>query len=336
MFWILGAEREREGEGGESEDGSAMRDRTEDLRDRCASTASPGYYNGGPVSEKNQRPFRSKLETASEARKLSSSLYTNAFHRRALSLSEALCGVLGDLQRLAKERGTRRNIGGGGSRQDQHAELASVAREAAKSVDALRVEVESMGKKGHLSAHRLGVVAILTARLADVGRAQGSLLSLNGGSEGGPGQDQEGVWSSRSRRARLGGLTKRPTSGFDPSSSLPVASSNVSGDPAQQQLLQENDALLRELEGANDQALAAHRALVEISELNSVFSQQVQEQGEQLEALYEEAVQTAQNFRSGNVELAKALRRNKQGGRYVLYIILFFTAALLLMDWWHG
>ena len=96
------------------------------------------------------------------------------------------------------------------------------------------------------------------------------------------------------------------------------------------------DALLRELEGANDQALAAHRALVEISELNSVFSQQVQEQGEQLEALYEEAVQTAQNFRSGNVELAKALRRNKQGGRYVLYIILFFTAALLLMDWWHG
>ena len=50
----------------------------------------------------------------------------------------------------------------------------------------------------------------------------------------------------------------------------------------------------------------------------------------------EEAVQTAQNFRSGNVELAKALRRNKQGGRYVLYIILFFTAALLLMDWWHG
>jgi len=120
-----GGERERERE---SEDGSAMRDRTEDLRDRCASTASPGYYNGGPVSEKNQRPFRSKLETASEARKLSSSLYTNAFHRRALFLSEALCGVLGDLQRLAKERGTRRNTGGGGSRQDHHAELASVER----------------------------------------------------------------------------------------------------------------------------------------------------------------------------------------------------------------
>ena len=76
--------------------------------------------------------------------------------------------------------------------------------------------------------------------------------------------------------------------------------------------------------------------MVEISQLNQVFSTQIQEQSEQLELLYEEALEATVNLDKGNVELGKALKYNKEGGRIIISIILFFTAALLFLDWYQG
>ena len=76
------------------------------------------------------------------------------------------------------------------------------------------------------------------------------------------------------------------------------------------------------------------RTLMDIASLNSVFSTQIREQAEQLEALYEEALDTTSHFDRGNVELEKTLRRNKAGSRYILTIVIIATLLLLFLDWY--
>ncbi len=119
---------------------------------------------------------------------------------------------------------------------------------------------------------------------------------------------------------------------------LPSAPGREEGkkDAAQVQLQEENSTLLNELQQMNDSVEQVQQTLVEISSLNQVFSSQIQEQSEQLELLYEEAMQVSMNFEKGNKELTKAKEYNKQGGRIIIIIILLATFSLLFLDWYQG
>ena len=199
---------------------------------------------------------------------------------------------------------------------------------------------------GHLKAHKVGVIVILTAKLQQVGDLQKKEVLAQVRAEHLHGQDPSNtgatlLWSSRNKLGRIhhqqGGPRQRRTFPEDDREGSTQPTADESGKATQQQVLEkENDLLLAELESTGTQASALHRTLVEISSLNEAFSTQIQEQSEQLEHLYEEALVVTDRLDKGNVELGKALRYNKEGGRYVICIILFFTFALLFFDWWNS
>mmetsp|Transcript_3229 Transcript_3229/g.8968 ORF Transcript_3229/g.8968 Transcript_3229/m.8968 type:complete len:226 (-) Transcript_3229:1347-2024(-) len=212
-------------------------------------------------------------------------------------------------------------------------------REVGSKVQDLQREVgfaeegKKPGRGGHGKAHKVGVVVILTTKLKEIGDMQKRSLGrqVRAGGEAGEEGKRSLLWSSR--KAVPMPLPPAPRRLSGPGEETTTTTTSTS---PFLQLQQENAVLLSELEATSTQASEVHRTLVEISNLNQVFSEQIQEQSEQLESLYEEALATTVNFEKGNVELAKALKYNKEGGRYIICIILFFTFALLFLDWWQG
>ena len=202
--------------------------------------------------------------------------------------------------------------------------------------------------QAQVHAHYAGVLLILCAQLQDVGEVQKELLKK----QLSPSRNKSLLWSSRSGRRpepKQKQKQKPPTpSSFTSSSASAV---HHEDDPPRQnghdfdqdhprqsqsqQLEAENLVLLGELQRTHESAAQVEQSLVEISHLNQVFSTQIQQQAEQLEVLYEEALDTSVNFSQGNEELSQALEYNKQGGRYLIYMIVFFTLLLLFFDWYY-
>lgn len=56
-------------------------------------------------------------------------------------------------------------------------------------------------------------------------------------------------------------------------------------------------------------------------------------QAQQIEKLYQEALQTTLNVETGNVELRKAASYGGSGRKYVVMIFLFASLILLVLDY---
>lgn len=91
-------------------------------------------------------------------------------------------------------------------------------------------------------------------------------------------------------------------------------------------------ALFEELEMARD----AHRAVVQISSLNHLFSTEVVRQTHQIEAMYEDALAATQNFQVANVHLQKTIERSSGSQCYVFLFFVAASLALLFLDWLSG
>lgn len=89
---------------------------------------------------------------------------------------------------------------------------------------------------------------------------------------------------------------------------------------------------LDELEMARD----AHRAVVQISSLNHLFSTEVVRQTHQIEAMYEDALAATQNFQVANVHLQKTIERSSGSQCYVFLFFVAASLALLFLDWLSG
>ena len=75
---------------------------------------------------------------------------------------------------------------------------------------------------------------------------------------------------------------------------------------------------------------------MEMSALSSLFATHVQAQAEQIESLYQEAIDSSRHFDMGNVEMKKTIARKGDAQRYVAIILLIATIALLFLDWYSG
>jgi hypothetical protein len=197
---------------------------------------------------------------------------------------------------------------------------------------------------GQVHAHYAGVLLILCSQLQDVGEVQKELLKKQLSGSGSGSSSDSLLWSSRAGPKHKPKRTPHTrTKGLNANRRVEEEEEEGHSNPddyrnhqhQHQQLEAENLVLLGELQRTHESAAQVEQSLVEISNLNQVFSTQVQQQSEQLEVLYEEALETSANFSGGNVELTKALEYNKQGGRYLLYMIVFFTLLLLLFDWYY-
>ncbi|TKY49190.1 Syntaxin-81 protein [Spatholobus suberectus] len=103
----------------------------------------------------------------------------------------------------------------------------------------------------------------------------------------------------------------------------------------QQQLLDDETRTLQvELTSLLDTAQETKTKMVEMSALNHLMSTHVLQQAQQIEHLYEQAVEATKNVELGNKELSKAIQRNSSSRTFLLLFLFVLTFSIHFLDWY--
>ncbi|KAL8487087.1 hypothetical protein ACS0TY_023680 [Phlomoides rotata] len=102
----------------------------------------------------------------------------------------------------------------------------------------------------------------------------------------------------------------------------------------QQQLDDETRALQVELGNMLDAVQETETKMVEMSALNHLMSTHVLQQAQQIEYLYDQAVEATNNVVLGNKELAQAIQRNSSSRTFLLLFLFVLTFSVLFLDWY--
>ncbi|KAL6570394.1 Syntaxin-81 [Orobanche minor] len=103
----------------------------------------------------------------------------------------------------------------------------------------------------------------------------------------------------------------------------------------QQQLLDdETRALQVELSSMLDAVQETETKMVEMSALNHLMSTHVLQQAQQIEYLYEQAVEATKNVELGNKELSQAIQRNSSSRTFLLLFLFVLTFSIIFLDWY--
>ncbi|XP_061370965.1 syntaxin-81 [Gastrolobium bilobum] len=104
----------------------------------------------------------------------------------------------------------------------------------------------------------------------------------------------------------------------------------------QQQILDdETRALQVELTSLLDTVQETETKMVEMSALNHLMSTHVLQQAQQIEHLYEQAVEATKNVELGNKELSQAIQRNSSSRTFLILFLFVLTFSLLFLDWYN-
>ncbi|XP_057510837.1 syntaxin-81-like isoform X2 [Actinidia eriantha] len=104
----------------------------------------------------------------------------------------------------------------------------------------------------------------------------------------------------------------------------------------QQQLLDdETRALQVELTSLLDAVRETETKMVEMSALNHLMSTHVLQQAQQIELLYDQAVEATKNVELGNKELSQAIRRNSSSRTFLLLFLVVLTFSILFLDFYN-
>ncbi|GAV56808.1 Syntaxin-18_N domain-containing protein [Cephalotus follicularis] len=103
----------------------------------------------------------------------------------------------------------------------------------------------------------------------------------------------------------------------------------------QQKLLDdETSALQVELTSLLDAVRQTETKMVEMSALNHLMSTHVLQQAQQIEHLYEQAIEATKNVDLGNKELSQAIQRNSSSRTFLLLFLFVLTFSILFLDWY--
>ncbi|CAH9113164.1 unnamed protein product [Cuscuta europaea] len=97
----------------------------------------------------------------------------------------------------------------------------------------------------------------------------------------------------------------------------------------------ETRALQAELSGLLDAVQETETKMVEMSALNHLMSTHVLQQAQQIEYLYDQAVEATMNVELGNKELTKAIQRNSSSRTFLLLFLFVLTFSILFLDWYN-
>ena len=100
------------------------------------------------------------------------------------------------------------------------------------------------------------------------------------------------------------------------------------------QLLAENHQLHDSLQENLDQIRKAEGKMAEISQMLALFSAKVLEQEEQIDTIYDQAIQSTLHVHSGISQLKKAAQRGVTFRMMILFMILMLSFSLLFLDWY--
>ncbi|KAG6763733.1 hypothetical protein POTOM_031172 [Populus tomentosa] len=101
----------------------------------------------------------------------------------------------------------------------------------------------------------------------------------------------------------------------------------------QQQVLDdETRALKVELTSLLEAVQETETKMLEMSALNHLMSTHVLQQAQQIELLYEQAVEATKNVELGNKELSQAIQRNSSSRTFLLLFLFVLTFSILFLD----
>ncbi|CAO2827147.1 unnamed protein product [Amaranthus hypochondriacus] len=104
----------------------------------------------------------------------------------------------------------------------------------------------------------------------------------------------------------------------------------------QEQLLDDDTRVLQvELSNLLDAAQETETKMVEMSALNHLMSTHVLQQAQQIEYLYDQAVEATKNVELGNKELTQAIQRNSGSRTFLLLFLIVLTFSVLFLDWYN-
>merc|ERR1712013_13810 len=97
----------------------------------------------------------------------------------------------------------------------------------------------------------------------------------------------------------------------------------------------ENERLVDQLNSLNNAVEQVQSKVVKIAELQSIFTEKVMEQAEDIERIHVDTVASTENINMGNQEIRKAIQNKASYRVYILFIILVFSFSLLFLDWYN-
>ncbi|EDO38947.1 predicted protein [Nematostella vectensis] len=74
--------------------------------------------------------------------------------------------------------------------------------------------------------------------------------------------------------------------------------------------------------------------VVEISQLQEIFSEKVLQQSGQIDRIYETAVGTTENVKDGNEHIREAIKNNASFRVWIIFFLVMCSFSLLFLDWY--
>nr|CAG8437522.1 8545_t:CDS:2 [Entrophospora candida]CAG8462816.1 10438_t:CDS:2 [Entrophospora candida] len=96
----------------------------------------------------------------------------------------------------------------------------------------------------------------------------------------------------------------------------------------------ENESIMKELETSLQQVNQAEKALLEISNLQTILSNHLAVQTQQTDRLYAEAIATTDRVQEGNLMLIKARERASDTRKWILVFLILASFILFFLDWY--
>ncbi|KAK4254767.1 hypothetical protein QN277_010099 [Acacia crassicarpa] len=220
-------------------------------------------------------------------------------------------------------------------------EVSSFIKTCQQQIDVLKNSIndEEENSKGWLGiaaaksnadtiAHKHGVVLILSERLHSVTAQFDQLRAV---------RFQDAINRAIPRR-KLNCMTKKDSAEASNSGNMELRETDESrNEPlrVQQQLLDdETRALQVELTGLLYAVQETETKMVEMSALNHLLSTHVLHQAQQIELLYDQAVEATKNVELGNKELSQAIQRNSSSRTFLLLFLFVLTFSVIFLDWY--
>ncbi|KAI5649052.1 hypothetical protein M9H77_35057 [Catharanthus roseus] len=97
----------------------------------------------------------------------------------------------------------------------------------------------------------------------------------------------------------------------------------------------ETHVLQAELSSLLDAVQETETKMVEMSALNHLMSTHVLQQAQQIELLYEQAIEATKNVELGNKELTQAIQRNSSSRTFLLLFLFVLTFSVIFLDWYN-
>ena len=307
-----------------------MRDRTAQFATMCAaSTATVARVDGVDVGARVK-------ETRANARanaKVATCETVRAYARTAAIALEAT--------RTYVEEHRGRYKGASDRERDAfEAETSESIRECQRCVASARDAVENARDGGALArapqcaAHLHGIGLILSESLNDVARAFDKVRETRFAATL-ERAERERQRKRAATRARYDDAGTGASGADDDGVARAVRVEGV--EMRQEQVHAERqDGLEEELTQLLDEVRMAEKNVIEMSALSSLFATHVQAQAEQIESLYQDAIESSRHLDMGNVEMKKTIARKGSAQRYVALILLVATLGLLFLDWYSG